>query len=268
MSGFSLDYLTSGKRDYGEKPIPAYRRGAWEFQAIISGECLYEVEGEESQLSKGCMWLSSPDSRHGWSNHTGQECAVVVFQFNEVPNELSGLLAGRERVSLSLHRSQIRRVKELYNELLKYYATPCATSDLHVQKGVLELSLMFLDQESHPQVTSRQYYDRLVNQASNLFIANLQNGWTVERIAQELKLSSGHLRRIFKEVCNQSPHEVFNEKRLEFAADLLMSSRHSVTDIALYSGFSSVSVFSRYFRKHYGYTPLGFRQCNMYEREK
>ena len=261
MNTFFLDYLTTGKRSYRNKPVPAYPREHWEFQAIIAGSCFYDIAGEGRQVhSERCLWVSAPGSRHGWTAESGDSCHVIVFHFNDVPEQLKTLLGSRSRMQLPIKRKQVAQLQELHQQLWRQFTTPGGAAELYVQKGVTDLSLMFLDEgSSEKQAIPQQYHDRLINRATSLFIANLQNGWTVERIARELNLSSGHLRRVFREEYGQSPHEVFSEKRLEFAADLLVSSEHSVTDIAGYCGFSSASVFIRYFKKYFNTTPLGYR---------
>ena len=261
MNDIFLDYLTTGKRHYKNKPVPAYQRRYWEFQAVITGSCFYDAADEGRQiLSERCLWVSTPDSRHGWTAESGEPCHVIVFHFNDVPEQLKTLLGSHNRRQLTIKRKQVAQLQELHQQLWRQFTNPGKAAELYVQKGVTDLSLMLLDEGTTGKpIAPKQYHDRLINRATSLFIANLQNGWTVERIARELNLSSGHLRRIFREEYGLAPHEVFNEKRLEFAADLLVSSEHSVTDIAGYCGFSSASVFIRYFKKYFNTTPLGYR---------
>ena len=61
---------------------------------------------------------------------------------------------------------------------------------------------------------------------------------------------------------NVSFYKYVNQKRIAKAAELLIEPKNSVTDVALSSGFPSLSSFIRMFKIVKGCTPTEFR--NMY----
>jgi AraC family transcriptional regulator len=61
--------------------------------------------------------------------------------------------------------------------------------------------------------------------------------------------------RAFRRHCGKAPHQYIIEIRLEKAKTMLVSNRHSVTDVALSCGFSSLSHFSGAFKKRWGVSP-------------
>jgi AraC family transcriptional regulator len=67
--------------------------------------------------------------------------------------------------------------------------------------------------------------------------------------------SKFHFHRVFKSITNETVKDMVNRLRLERAAELLRTiPKLSVTAAAIECGFSSVSVFSRAFRKQFGVT--------------
>lgn len=78
-------------------------------------------------------------------------------------------------------------------------------------------------------------------------------------IAEALGMSKASLYRKFKEVINKTPGEYVRTIRLEYAAKLLRTTQHTVSEVMFQSGFSNKSYFYREFQKQYGYSPKDYR---------
>lgn len=61
---------------------------------------------------------------------------------------------------------------------------------------------------------------------------------------------------------NMTASELVNSRRMVYAANLLVSSDMSVTEIAEACGIENKSYFFRLFKKHYGITPSLYRTAN------
>jgi AraC-like DNA-binding protein len=72
-------------------------------------------------------------------------------------------------------------------------------------------------------------------------------------------LSRCYFARAFKQSVGTPPHYYLMQRRLERAQKLLAESNLSLAQIALASGFSDQSHFSRRFRLFFGMTPRAFR---------
>ena len=77
----------------------------------------------------------------------------------------------------------------------------------------------------------------------------------VSDLARLHKTSEVYFRREFKRCYLESPMEYIKRKRIEIACNLLNTELYSITDIALHSGFDSVSYFSSEFKRYMGYSP-------------
>jgi len=85
---------------------------------------------------------------------------------------------------------------------------------------------------------------------------NLSNEWYgVEDLASSLSFSRSQLYRKLKSICDQSPNEMIRHFRLVRAKELLEQNKGSVSEIAYEVGFSSLSYFSKEFKKKWGTTP-------------
>lgn len=79
-------------------------------------------------------------------------------------------------------------------------------------------------------------------------------------LADRLGVGERHLRRLFLTHLGASPQAVAQTRRVAFAKRLIESSRLSMTEVALASGFGSVRRFNDAFAKLYGRPPMALRR--------
>ncbi len=82
---------------------------------------------------------------------------------------------------------------------------------------------------------------------------------TLDSIAEQAGFSKYHFSRLFKQFSNVSFYKYLNQKRIENAEMLLTHPEYSVTEVALSSGFTSLSSFIRMFKLIKGCTPSEYR---------
>ena len=80
----------------------------------------------------------------------------------------------------------------------------------------------------------------------------------VDWLADEMDLSSRHLRRRLKDVTRLSPAGFIRTRRLQHAASLLEDGADTVADVAAAVGYRDASHFSRLFRDTYGCSPSDY----------
>lgn len=83
---------------------------------------------------------------------------------------------------------------------------------------------------------------------------------TVEAIAVTVGISPSHFIRQFEALFGVTPHQYRIDARLALARDLLAAGSHSVTDVCMAVGFSSLGSFSASFSRRVGESPSAFRR--------
>jgi AraC family transcriptional regulator len=81
-------------------------------------------------------------------------------------------------------------------------------------------------------------------------------------IANECGLSPSHFARCFKATFGLSVHQSLIRLRIEAAQRLLASTRHSIVDIAMQSGFSDQAALTRTFTQIVGTSPARWRKAS------
>jgi transcriptional regulator GlxA family with amidase domain len=84
---------------------------------------------------------------------------------------------------------------------------------------------------------------------------NLEQPLTRRELARTANISPRQLERLFRQHLGYSPGDHYLMLRLDRARDLLRQTSLSVLEIALATGFSSGSLFSRKFKSRYGHPP-------------
>jgi DNA gyrase inhibitor GyrI/AraC-like DNA-binding protein len=103
---------------------------------------------------------------------------------------------------------------------------------------------------------SHRIYQARINRVIDHIAENLAEDLSLRRLAAVANFSEFHFHRLFRALMNEPLNEFITRVRLEHAVRLLRRQpRPTLTEIAVDSGFNSLSNFSRTFKKHCGLSP-------------
>ncbi|MFK2824010.1 AraC family transcriptional regulator [Arcobacter sp. YIC-80] len=106
-----------------------------------------------------------------------------------------------------------------------------------------------------------QEHSDIVNKSLSYIYKNIEHEITLDDLAKINKISKFHFHRIFKEETSENFSNVITSIRLQKAANLLISNKHStITEISKLCGYSSHSSFIKAFKKRFLYTPTQWRK--------
>jgi AraC-like DNA-binding protein len=104
-----------------------------------------------------------------------------------------------------------------------------------------------------------QHPARHLLRAKDLADARYSEPLGVADLARAAGLSPAHFSREFRRTFGESPHAYLLTRRLERAAALLRNTDHSVADICIAVGLTSVGSFTTSFGRAYGRPPTAYR---------
>lgn len=84
----------------------------------------------------------------------------------------------------------------------------------------------------------------------------------VDELADFAGFSKFHFARLFKQFANMSCYEYLTQKRIAHAERLLIEPDMSITEVAMRSGFNSLSTFNRIFKAAKNCTPSEYKNLN------
>lgn len=114
-------------------------------------------------------------------------------------------------------------------------------------------------QKSNYAVAIGSRNPRLLN-ALQLMQEAIEDPISITDLCDQLGISRRQLERLFQRYLGQSPKHVYYEMRLSHAYALMSETSMTVTEIALASGFTSATHFSRQFKARFGASPHFFRK--------
>ena len=97
-------------------------------------------------------------------------------------------------------------------------------------------------------------------------LSHYEKEWTMEKLCERANMEKSQFYSYYKKFFSSTPHNDLIEVRLDKAKNLLTNQALSISQTAELCGFSNLSHFSRYFKKHCGCSPkewrLGSQQNN------
>lgn len=81
---------------------------------------------------------------------------------------------------------------------------------------------------------------------------------SIPQLAKEAAMSPTKLKKLFKAVYGNAIYEYFQKKRMQHAADLLLSRKYSVKDVGTGLGYANLSNFTLAFKKEFNRLPSEF----------
>lgn len=104
----------------------------------------------------------------------------------------------------------------------------------------------------------REHYEKFAN-LINYINANYTEDLTLEQMAAYIGFSKYHFSRLFKQHTNTTFYDYLCRKRVQ-AAQALLTTDLSITEIAFQTGFNNLTTFCRCFKKYADCSPTRYRE--------
>lgn len=242
------------------------RFSGWSLVQVREGAGYYLQSSSNLELETGAV-LVLAESATGIVR-ASQLGGMTLCGFNVIPSRLTGLMALSEQRLLEAaatnRESTVQSLAPEHRVAVKMagmIAEP-RRADLLFRLKLLELMVdLFIVRmkQSMPVIDSQDARKRLQD-----FLERTPSSELIEidfeELAQMTHCTSRHLSRIFHELVGVSFREMRAELRLTRARELLATTNHKVIDVALESGYKSLSLFNLVFARRFGISPARWRK--------
>ncbi len=244
----------------------APRMAGWIMCQITSGICYWLHPKASHELTAGTVVVFAPNTQG--SIRASQLGAAQVHFFTIDSDCLTGIISLTERMFLDLAKSKESLSTQILlpeNPIADRMKEACAKRDRGCLGRLQLLQLYFevfkggLMQEPPRAETVSGLKERLseyLNQtpAAQLMDVNLSD------LAKAMRCTRRHISRTFHEVVGMSFRETRTELRLLRARELLVTTDSKIVDVALESGFQSLSLFNLLFKRRFAMSPGTWRK--------
>lgn len=235
---------------------------------IVNGKGSYQNSKVSTDVTKGSLILTPPDTPHRLDSPKGLDVLTICFSlqstshsyiqklFKTVKAEQLYILPNRNRSAAIL--LWISLLKLAANNNTIYLKNNIDSIGITLFWSILkDFEKEILSRNSKQVQTSASM---LIYQAKVYIIDNLAESITIKDIADQLHISERHLSRLFNQELGQPFTTYIRKERIRKAGILLSDSNIPIKDIALQTGFSSIHYFTNVFSKEMDMPPGKFRE--------
>jgi AraC-like DNA-binding protein len=193
---------------------------------------------------------------------------AVLHYFHVEPDRLAGLVTLSEQQFLKRAATQDRLAFRLIapsdplSNQFKRLCEQTSRSDFSLRLQLLELFIQTLGHDLcgliHEPNQSPDAKARLAELLKQMPAAEMLE-LPFDRLAQQVRCTPRHLTRTFHQLLGMSFREKQAEVRLTRAQELLATTQSKVLEVALESGYQSLSLFNLMFKRRFGVAPGKWR---------
>ena len=151
-----------------------------------------------------------------------------------------------------------------YESVIPYFHTPVKPSEDLLELKFRELLFNIIGNPANSELTSflHSFVSPQANNIQPVIEANYCYNLKLNEYARLCNRSLSSFKRDFYNVYGDSPASWLLNKRLDHSLKVLHDSGKTIADVAFESGFENSTHFSHVFKKHFGVSPLKYRQTN------
>lgn len=234
----------------GHSPMSIKRRLAGKFKeentqiGDIQVNPAYSPHGTswDSPISFSLLLLRASEFTSATFDYADPDSVEILPHFSR-----SDLLIYGIAQALKIQMESDIKASKIYIETLRLAAT------FHILENYSNQKIISIDMQGG--LTKKN-----LNKVLEYIHDHFQEDFGLTELAGLVGFSTRYFSELFKISTGSSPFEYLLSFRLSKASQLLRTTNLPVFDVALRSGFSSASNFSRAFRKRYSVAPIKYRQ--------
>lgn len=229
----------------------------YELELVLSGSGSTTINGHCYPVSKGAVFFLTPADVHCY--RTDESIKIMNLSFTPEVLEYSVLLE-----MLYPMDCRIVQADDSLSDTLIFYCRQInritESAGLFAEKQISLLTTCLLIELTNAQPDKRPLSKKEtsclpVQQALWLMHAHFKENISLNSLAKQLGIPSSTLGKKFARYYGVSFKKSLIQIRLQYAKSLIIHTNESLTDIAFYSGFNSLSYFQKAFLKEFGLSP-------------
>lgn len=250
-----------------------HEHNRWELMFIYSGSCTLYVGDEIYMLNPGGLALISPDTAHMTTYLAGSDHTRYVLYFN---NDELKWIADDSSLDIEsiFHKHPVIHIPERRLD----YISSIIQKISYEHNGVDSLSLSFIHSYFHELIlfilrcqmyednviTKMDTGNELIQKVIEYIIENYHNDITMAATAELFNMSESSLSKKFKAFTGFRFREYLINVRTHAAADLLVNTSLSITEIADKCGFADSNTMGGTFKKSWAKRPEATERATNY----
>lgn len=243
-----------------------------ELNIVERGEGHYIINGKKYPMCAGDIFVINNKEPHMAVHDENLELTVLIFDINLLWSSegmsgfLTPFLSRKEQFShrITGQSRNYDEMAELFGKIEQEYRARQSGWQIAVQSllGYLLTLLYRCYEEKQELDKNRDDFQQMYARICAIFHyieKHFTEKITLEQLAWEVSISQQYLCKCFRKVTGRTIFDYIEQMRLQYSCYLLRTTQESITEIAMESGFNTVSYFNRIFKKYKGCTPRQYR---------
>lgn len=250
---------------------PVHWHNAVELIMPIKNEYTVTVNAMDYLVPENDVLIIPPGELHSMPAIPGRR---IIFQCD---NSILGEISALEPVMRSLNVPVLINgdmdkelhvlAKKTMLDILSLYNSKSELADVKIYVKVIKLFMALREYQLEQQKIVMDCDDEKIDEYSEKFgtvLKYIDNNFmydiTLEQLADVAGYSKYHFSRIFKQYNSMSYLQYINARRTKAAELLLLDPSIPITEVAMRSGFKSLTTFNRIFKEIKHCTPTDFKK--------
>ena len=228
-------------------------------------------------IQEGDIWITPPGTLHRLVAPPSGERLILLFDYSLICN-----IQGMDSLLHTLHPYALisakdnpdlnRKLRGYLGEISKEYENKMPFTEACIYSLMMHF---FIDYgrttlnttERFQGITSSKQHEYIEKfmMICNYITEHCTESISIDELAKMAGFSKFHFSRLFKQFANMSCYEYLTQKRIAHAEQLLIKPNISITEVAMLSGFGSLSTFNRIFKAAKNCTPSEYKSLNRRE---
>ncbi len=232
------------------------------------------MDGTAHILHEGDIWITPPGVLHELIAPASGERLIMLFDYSLICNvkDMNSmihtllpytLITGEEYPELN------EKLKYYLNEVVREYNNPVPFTEACVYSLMIRFFVTlgrtnFNANNKFPGIKNNKQHEYVEKfmMVCDYITDHCTEKITVDDLADLAGFSKFHFARLFKKFSGMSSYEYLTQKRIAYAERLFFEPNISITEVAMRSGFNSLSTFNRIFKAAKNCTPSEYKNLN------
>lgn len=257
----------------GDFPLHLHKKS--ELYICLGGNATDCINGKNTQVLPGDVYVLTEDTRHCQSNMNDFRCCIFQFDMS-VLFERAKLLKFQDKAGFkALFVDDVNTKREgdgaenyfVDIETVKYAEQVADLMQKETDADILDMLFLSLVSLVCSKCRKRETGEKWkayenISEVIYYIEHNFEKPLTLDMLADLSHYSQRHFTRLVREYYGTSPMGYLDAVRIKNACDMLLHSSLGVTQISRMCGFEDNNLFSRHFRETIGMSPTAYRKQN------
>ena len=232
----------------------------YEITLCTGGSGYSIINGKKTHIKKGSLFLLTPSDFHSIEVISTLNLIILTFSIALFPySSLTEILYSVTCKFVDLTDSEYNDVLFYIDKIKSELSNNNSYSHTYM-KNIF--SCILIDLLRHADTNQTPLYPTKISKILYYINCHFKEDISLRDVADFTQISYSNIGKYIKKHLNVSFPEYLNTVRLEYSCRLLLNSTESISDIAYFSGFTSVAHFSKAFKNKYKITPHEYRKHN------